>query len=46
MGVPLNFALQWTESSRFSPVSMATALAAAPGQWAWRWGHDLRLSWP
>jgi hypothetical protein len=27
-----NFALHWTGSSRFSLVSMATALAAAPGQ--------------
>ena len=27
-----NFALHWTGSSRFSLVSMATALVAAPGQ--------------
>jgi hypothetical protein len=27
-----NFALHWTGSSRFSQLSMATALAAAPGQ--------------
>ena len=29
---PANFSLQWTGSSRFSLVSKATALAAAPGQ--------------
>jgi hypothetical protein len=27
-----NFTLHWTGSSRFSLVSMASALAAAPGQ--------------
>jgi hypothetical protein len=27
-----NFSLHWTGSSRFSLLSMATALAAAPGQ--------------
>jgi hypothetical protein len=32
MCVPLNFALHWTGSSRFSLLSTATALAAAPGQ--------------
>jgi hypothetical protein len=30
-GVP-NFSLHWTGSSRFSLLSVATSLAAAPGQ--------------